>query len=170
MPVDIYLLTAPGYWYVGSTQTGLARRFQRHLHGQGGAPLVKERVQELGRGVWQIALLEGAVPDRLEAERRWYDYHLATQPGQTLNFHRPGAYPSQSLIGNTRASGGKGRIFSSEHRQRLSMAATARAYPDECVNGHAFEENTYIRPNGRRQCRVCRNDASQRWYEKKRAA
>lgn len=38
---------------------------------------------------------------------------------------------------------------------------------DHCKHGHEFtEENTYIRPNGRRMCRCCHSEAQKRWMKR----
>lgn len=36
-----------------------------------------------------------------------------------------------------------------------------------CIRGHSYsEENTYIRPDGRRSCRICHRDALRRWRKR----
>lgn len=38
-----------------------------------------------------------------------------------------------------------------------------------CVNGHEFtDENTYVRPNGRRVCRACHRETSRASYYRRR--
>ena len=37
----------------------------------------------------------------------------------------------------------------------------------ECPKGHAYsDENTYVDPNGRRNCRTCRRDQGREWARK----
>lgn len=41
----------------------------------------------------------------------------------------------------------------------------------ECVRGHRFTpENTYVCPRGKRECRTCRNAASRRHKNRRKAA
>lgn len=41
----------------------------------------------------------------------------------------------------------------------------------ECIHGHPLDEaNTYVTPNGRRNCRTCRAEASRAQRAKRRAA
>jgi len=43
--------------------------------------------------------------------------------------------------------------------------------PTVCVNGHPYsEENTYWRPNGQRDCCICRRDRSARYRQRKELA
>jgi hypothetical protein len=45
------------------------------------------------------------------------------------------------------------------HRVHLLRAAGHNASKTECVRGHPFtEENTIVRPSGRRRCRRCHLD------------
>lgn len=60
------------------------------------------------------------------------------------------------------------------HMRLLSHAENAanqrKAHKTECCNGHAYDEtNTYIRTNGRRDCRACTRDR-QRLYRLRKAA
>ena len=42
---------------------------------------------------------------------------------------------------------------------------------DECQRGHPFDEqNTILRPNGRRACRSCRQESQSRWVERRAGA
>jgi hypothetical protein len=53
----------------------------------------------------------------------------------------------------------------------LWTASTARGVPDECAQGHRFDEaNTFTRPGGARGCRTCRNNASRASKARARAA
>jgi hypothetical protein len=46
---------------------------------------------------------------------------------------------------------------------RGETEAARNAAKVECLRGHPFDTaNTYVTPNGRRQCRICRNAASRR--------
>lgn len=48
-------------------------------------------------------------------------------------------------------------------RRGVSPAAL-NAAKNYCKNGHEFDTvNTYVTPDGRRQCRVCRDEASRRY-------
>lgn len=56
-------------------------------------------------------------------------------------------------------------------RQGNAVRTAAQRAATECVNGHAYDEqNTYWRPSGRRDCRVCINDRSRRSKARRRAA
>jgi hypothetical protein len=50
-------------------------------------------------------------------------------------------------------------VTSRENNRRKFAAFT------HCVNGHPYDEaNTYVRPNGRRDCRGCNRDRQRRHY------
>ena len=55
---------------------------------------------------------------------------------------------------------------------RSGNFAAKRSRQTHCVNGHEFTpENTYIKPNGCRNCATCRAEADRRaWLKKKSAA
>jgi group I intron endonuclease len=109
---EIYLLTAPGYWYVGSTTIGARNRFKLHASGQGHAPILKAKIQELGWEAFSSTILEQDNGDPIEAEQRWYDWYLANDSRQTLNGKRPGSW----------GSGMKGKTHSPEARAKVSKA------------------------------------------------
>lgn len=51
---------------------------------------------------------------------------------------------------------------------RGESLAARNAAATECVHGHPFtSENTYITPDGRRNCRKCRAEASARCYRRR---
>jgi hypothetical protein len=53
------------------------------------------------------------------------------------------------------------------NRENVIRGNAARPDRTHCNRGHEFnEENTYINPKGRRECRVCRHAASIRYKEK----
>jgi group I intron endonuclease len=87
---EIYLIESNDYWYVGSTAIGVKRRFQEHLRGsRSGAELLRTKIRELGSDQFTVTILEGHLSERVEAERRWYDWYLANDSRQTLNGRRP---------------------------------------------------------------------------------
>ena len=52
----------------------------------------------------------------------------------------------------------KGKPWSEETRSKMSLGQRARPKKTTCKNGHEYTpENTYIRANGWRQCRICQN-------------
>lgn len=58
-----------------------------------------------------------------------------------------------------------------ENVKRGLSPAAANARKTHCIHGHPFDaENTYIRPNGMRQCRICQREQIRAWHEKKKAA
>lgn len=61
------------------------------------------------------------------------------------------------------------RLSEAEHQQRLNNViaiANGRKLETHCKHGHEFTpENTYIRPNGRRQCRTCTNDRTREYQQ-----
>lgn len=47
----------------------------------------------------------------------------------------------------------------------------ARSLPTHCVNGHEYTpDKTYTRPNGKRDCRICKNAEKARYRARKAAA
>ncbi len=60
-----------------------------------------------------------------------------------------------------------------DHLEAVTHAVNQRrgAYANKthCKHGHAYTaENTYRKPNGKRNCRRCRTLAAARWYAKKK--
>lgn len=55
-------------------------------------------------------------------------------------------------------------VTHAENMRRMGAAIT------HCANGHEYTpENTYIRPNGQRDCRICNADRQRRWRERQRS-
>ena len=53
------------------------------------------------------------------------------------------------------------------NRENVVRGNSARPVRAECNKGHEFtEQNTYINPKGRRECRKCRHAATVRYKEK----
>jgi len=114
---EIYLLTAPGYWYVGSTTIGTQHRFARHLAGHSNAPILWKKIQELGSDAFSVITLEGERGDPIEAEQRWYDWYLANDPRQTLNGKRPDGWDNSM----------RGKLHTPETKAKMS--ASHRGHP-----------------------------------------
>lgn len=59
------------------------------------------------------------------------------------------------------------------HKENVARGASTTAHAartNHCINGHEFTlANTYIRPNGNRACRACRQEATRRWLARGRA-
>lgn len=54
---------------------------------------------------------------------------------------------------------------------RSTTASAVNARKTHCIHGHPFSgDNLMIRSDGHRRCRICKNEASQRRYLKRRAA
>jgi hypothetical protein len=114
---EIYLIEAPGYWYVGSTTIGAERRFQRHLSGRGRAPELWAKIQALGGGVFKQQILEEDQGDPIEAEQRWYDWYLVNDPRESLNGRRPGGWDGFSRAGHS---------LTEEHKIKIGLANKGR--------------------------------------------
>lgn len=60
-------------------------------------------------------------------------------------------------------------VTSAENTQR-GLAGALRVRVEQCVNGHDYTpENTYIAPNGTRDCKACRRDRNRRYKARRRA-
>jgi len=56
-----------------------------------------------------------------------------------------------------------------ENLLRGETITARRAAQTSCLRGHAFDgENTYVAPNGCRDCRTCRREADRRYYQRKK--
>lgn len=57
-----------------------------------------------------------------------------------------------------------------DHLEVVSRAENERRKHDTptCRQGHPWEGNTYVKPNGKRNCRACRLEAVKRWQAKNR--
>ncbi|MFB7461281.1 hypothetical protein [Streptomyces sp. NPDC056188] len=52
-----------------------------------------------------------------------------------------------------------------ENTRRSNNPSAVNARKTHCIHGHEFSpENTYVKPNGQRQCRQCGRDASARYF------
>lgn len=115
---EIYLITAPGYWYVGSTRIGAARRLAVHRRGAGGAKYLYAKMDELGVGAFGQTVVESSEGDQIEAEQRWYDFYIGHDSRQTLNGKRPGGWDGHDAW--------SGRERSAETRAKISASLTGR--------------------------------------------
>lgn len=56
------------------------------------------------------------------------------------------------------------------HRENIARSVNFQASKTECVKGHPLSgENLYVKPNGNRECRICRKD-QWRAYKERHAA
>lgn len=62
-------------------------------------------------------------------------------------------------------------VTRAENNRRKDEALGIGAYATHCKHGHEFTtENTYIRPNGNRDCRQCVRERALRYWRQKGAA
>ena len=62
-------------------------------------------------------------------------------------------------------------VTHAENVRRGSSFAATNAQKTHCTNGHAYDAgNTYIRPNGHRDCRVCINQRVRRYKARQEIA
>jgi hypothetical protein len=120
----VYLIEAPGCWYVGSTKIGAHKRFRQHMRGWGSpSPLLAKKVAEFGPDAFTLTVLDNAATDRFEAERYWYDCMLDEHAGETLNSHRPGSYPEPTPDRNAKiAHTHRGHKHTPETRAKIGAA------------------------------------------------
>jgi hypothetical protein len=95
---EIYRITCPGFWYVGSTAGGATTRFKEHVYGQpvhghypsdrSLAPLLAAKVAELGHEAFTIEVIERGRGNQFVAEQRWTDHYTAEGAGESLNIGR----------------------------------------------------------------------------------
>jgi len=143
---EIYLITAPRYWYIGSTTRGASLRFSEHLRGpHSHAPLLQAAIRELGIEAFHQTVVQQRHGNPIEAEQRWYDFYKDHDARQTLNGKRPAgewtnssyertpevrAKISATLMGH---SYNRGIPKSAEHRAKLSAANTGKVQSAEQV-------------------------------------
>ena len=119
---EIYLITTPGYWYVGSTIHGAAKRFREHMGGKkSGASLLKAKVAELGIAAFKQTVVETSFGNPIEAEQKWYDFYLAHDARHSLNRRRPGGFDGWNT----------GIPSSPEHRAKIGAFHLGRKRPLE---------------------------------------
>ena len=144
MTYEIYSISTPDVWYVGSTTRGVEVRLAEHFGSHGGAALLTEKIEELGADAFTVSVLERGEGDPIIAEQRWFDTLYTALPGQTLNRHRPGQWDvrmlgarhtlatrekqSAAMLGN---KNGAGKSCSLEKRAKLSAALMGHSVPNE---------------------------------------
>ena|ERR1035437_4946304 len=137
---EIYLITAPGYWYVGSTTRGAARRFKEHLRDCHSGKKLQNKIRELGPGSFKQTVVEKNTGDPIEAEAKWYDFYFAHDARETLNGKRPGGWDGhqhspeqieirrQRMMGNTLSAGISPSL---ETRDKISKARKGFSHTPE---------------------------------------
>lgn len=155
----IYVITSTDYWYVGSSagaHSSPERRFAAHLNGYGGAPLLHERIMDIGPAVFELEVLERGYGDPIAAEARWFDLGLATETRKCLNRRRPGITDGYWLNHElTRAH--RAHIGAAlRGRRRSPLTSVARARISLALRGrpHAPEHVRKVADANRGQCRV----------------
>src|ERR1035437_4003318 len=93
---EIYLITTPGYWYVGATIRRSTNRLAEPLAGRGNAPKLWGKIQELGKDFFHQVVVEQGIGNPITAEQNWYDFYFAHDARQTLNGARPGGRPNHT--------------------------------------------------------------------------
>ena len=117
----------------------------------------EERQQLVHRAVWK--LLVGQIPDEMTLDHMCHNEDRSCAGGRPCR-HRRCANPAHLVI----AEG-------AENTMRGNTTAAVNAAKTYCDNDHEFTAaNTYIRPDGGRQCRACGRAAQERYRRKKRAA
>jgi len=132
MGYKIYLVSAPGYWYVGQTRRTLAQRFRDHKRPDNGCGRLRDKMQELGSDAFTIELLQEVTRDAHEAELRWYRYLIENGRGQTLNGCTPGAYPDPTPERNAKISASHtGMRHTEASRAKMSAQRKGRKMSSE---------------------------------------
>lgn len=95
-----------------------------------------------------------------------YNYDTKRLPIYTLDYSSVNAYTVLWLLwpylGDVKKEQAMTVLESEVHRPGMSMGEI-HARKTHCKNGHEYsEENTYIRPEGGRTCRICRQKNVQR--------
>ena len=157
MQYEIYLITAPGYWYIGSTTVGAKTRLHQHLAGWSGAKKLTAKIKMLGEDAFQMTVVEKGNGNPIEAEQRWYDFYISIFGSHTsLNGKRPSNWDGYMLEhGHTEdtklkiSAALKGRPQSSELIAKRSAAlmghatsAETRAKISNTLTGHTQSEET----------------------------
>jgi len=89
-PYEIYLITGPGLWYVGSTTKSATDRLYQLTH-IFGSDTWRSAIQEHGTDAFEVMVIRAGVgtkPERLEREQFWIDFCHAQGIGKSLNVHR----------------------------------------------------------------------------------
>lgn len=89
----------------------------------------------------------GAIPDGLQIDHRCHDPEQCKPPRAAECPHRRCCNPDHLKPATARENVLRGGGFAAEN-----------AVKDRCPSGHRYDDaNTYVAPNGWRQCRACRS-------------
>ncbi len=145
---EVYLITGPGCWYVGSTTKTALHRFNLHRRGAGGACQLTDRMRNLGQDLFSVEVLETGIGDPLQAEQAWFDVCSVTRNDECLNGRRPGGWPTitkdvRIKIGDAH----RGKIVSAVSREKMRQSQTGKRLSAETRHklAMAAEGNTNTR-------------------------
>lgn len=137
--------------YVGKDAKGFPTRVNEHFDGNGGAPLLWEGIQELGREAFTFVVLERNVPPEILGEREDYWINeLGTAYPNGFNV-APGGQggdiysnlpPDKQAKRNKKISvglkGKKRQPFTDEHRNNMSNARKGKPSPNKGNKGKKY--------------------------------
>jgi hypothetical protein len=149
---EIYLITAPGYWYVGSTTRGADERFKEHKRGKS-IPF-HAQMREIGVDNFSMVVLESGTGDPLAAERGWYDLYAESEDhGSTLNARRPSGWPEMTPEVCAKIAATKtGVLLSETHKRNIGLSSRGRACsPETRAKMSAAHKGKVLTPEHRAQ-------------------
>lgn len=117
----------------------------------------EEGQQLVHRAVWK--LLVGEIPDDMTLDHMCHNRDDSCPGGKTCA-HRPCANPAHLLVADGAENTLRGKNPWAVNRRKV-----------KCKHGHLFTvANTYIKPDGSRECRACQRAAVERYKRSRKAA
>ena len=157
--------------YVGQTTKNIHVRFKQHCkpntHG-----IIGQEIARLGSANFTIDILEMVeTKENLDMKEIYWIRKLRSfyPNGYNLNSGGKGVVVSDSTKKKMRDAH-LGKKASLETRRKISVANRNKDYrlKTHCKHGHPYDEkNTYIKPDGNRDCRPCRNRRVKKHQRKK---
>jgi hypothetical protein len=143
-PYEVYLIRAPGYWYVGSTTRGYEKRFQEHMRFSSSYSM-RTAVNKLGADAFTVKLLQqgtGTDDVRTYLEQAHLDRHLlAWGISECLNVARPCSHHFMRYQAEMRFRAGEEQALA-DHYEALDLCRDL-----EALHVGAYLDDVFLRLN-----------------------